>query len=295
MACLRHMLQDCRYHLDMAKSHGAMHVATVTSRQMDKAGQRREYQSHLVRRTYREDGKVKHQTLANITALPPAAIEAIRAVLRGEQLLPADQALQITRSLPHGHVGLVWAQAKALGMPGLLGPAGRYRNLALALIIARVIHPASKLATGSWWDDTTLGADPGVAGASTDETYAAMDWLLSRQDTIQAKLAKRHLAPGANPSGMAWFDLSSSWVEGSHCPLAKHGYSRDGRNGTLQIEYGLLTDPAGRPVAIKVFPGNTADPSAFIDAVQMVRDKFGLTQLVLVGDRGMITNARIAA
>jgi len=109
-----------------------------------------------------------------------------------------------------------------------------------------VIHPASKLATGSWWDDTTLGADLGVAGASTDETYAAMDWLLSRQDTIQAKLAKRHLAPGANPSGMAWFDLSSSWVEGSHCPLAKHGYSRDGRNGTLQIEYGLLTDPAGR-------------------------------------------------
>jgi hypothetical protein len=272
-----------------------MHVATVTSRQVDKAGRQREYQSHLVRRTYREDGKVKHQTLANITALPAAAIEAIRAVLRGQQLLPVGQVMQITRALPHGHVAAVWAQAKALGLPGLLGPSGRYRDLALALIIARVIRPASKLATASWWDDTTLGGDLGVAGASTDETYAAMDWLLSRQDGIQAQLAKRHLASEVNPSGMALFDLSSSWLEGSHCPLAKHGYSRDGRKGTLQIEYGLLTDPAGRPVAIKVFEGNTADPTAFIDAVQTVRDRFHLTQLVLVGDRGMITNARINA
>lgn len=272
-----------------------MHVATVTSRQVDKAGRQREYQSHLVRRTYREDGKVKHQTLANITALPVAAIEAIRAVLRGEQLLPVRQALQIIRSVPHGHVAAVWAQARALGLPAMLGPAGRYRDLALALIIARVLHPASKLATGSWWDDTTLGADLEVAGASTDETYAAMDWLLTGQDAIQAKLAKRHLAPDTNPSRMALFDLSSSWLEGSRCPLAARGYSRDGRKGTLQIEYGLLTDPAGCPVAIKVFPGNTADPTAFIDAVTTVRDKFGLTQLVLVGDRGMITNARITA
>jgi hypothetical protein len=272
-----------------------MHVATVTSRQVDKAGRQREYQSHLVRRTFREDGKVKHQTLANITALPPAAIEAIRAVLRGQQVVPADQALQITGSLPHGHVAAVWAQATALGLPGLLGPAGRYRDLALALIIARVVRPASKLATGSWWDDTTLGVDLEVAGASTDQTYAAMDWLLTRQDAIQAKLAQRHLAEPANPARMALFDLSSSWMEGSHCPLAKHGYSRDGRKGTLQIEYGLLTDPAGRPVAIKVFEGNTADPTAFIDAVQTVRDKFNLTRLVLVGDRGMITTARIAA
>src|SRR4249920_3252858 len=137
------MPPDQRYDSGMAKSHGAMHVATVTSRQVDKAGRQREYQSHLVRRTYREDGKVKHQTLANITALPPEAIEAIRAVLRGQQLLPADQALQITGSLPHGHVAAVWAQASALGLPALLGPAGRDRDLALALIIARVIHPAS--------------------------------------------------------------------------------------------------------------------------------------------------------
>jgi Transposase DDE domain len=279
----------------MVKSHGAMHVATVTSRQVDKAGRQREYQSHLVRRSFREDGKVKHQTLANITALPPAAIEAIRAILRGEQVLPAGQAMQITRSLPHGHVAAVWAQATALGLPGLLGPAGRYRDLAMALIIARVVHPASKLATASWWDDTTLGADLEVAGASTDETYAAMDWLLTRQDAIETKLAKRHLAAETNPSRMALFDLSSSWLEGSHCPLAKRGYSRDGKKNLTQIEYGLLTDPAGRPVAIKVFPGNTADPTAFIEAVTMVRDSFGLTQLVMVGDRGMITNARISA
>jgi len=279
----------------MVKSHGAMHVATVTSRQVDKTGRQREYQSHLVRRSFREDGKVKHQTLANITALPPAAIEAIRAILRGEQVLPAGQAMQITRSLPHGHVAAVWAQATALGLPGLLGPAGRYRDLALALIIARVVHPASKLATGSWWDDTTLGADLEVAGASTDETYAAMDWLLTRQDAIETKLAKRHLAAETNPSRMALFDLSSSWLEGSHCPLAKRGYSRDGKKNRTQIEYGLLTDPAGRPVAIKVFPGNTADPTAFIEAVKIVRDSFGLTQLVMVGDRGMITSARISA
>jgi hypothetical protein len=134
-----------------------------------------------------------------------------------------------------------------------------------------------------------------VAGASTDETYAAMDWLLTRQDAIQTKLAKRHLAAETNPSRMALFDLSSSWLEGSHCPLAKRGYSRDGKKNRTQIEYGLLTDPAGRPVAIKVFPGNTADPTAFIEAVKIVRDRFRLTQLVLVGDRGMITSARISA
>lgn len=262
---------------------------------MDKQGRPREYRSHLVRRTFREDGKVKHQTLANITALPDAAIEAIRATLRGEQVLPAGQVMAITRSVPHGHVAAVWAQATALGLPGLLGPAGRHRDLAMALIVSRVVRPGSKLATASWWDDTTLGADLGVAGASTDEVYACMDWLLGRQDAIEAKLAKRHLAVAANPSRMALFDLSSSWMEGSHCPLAKLGYSRDGKKNRAQIEYGLLTDPAGRPVAIKVFAGNTADPTAFIDAVKIVRDRFKLTQLVMVGDRGMITTARIDA
>jgi hypothetical protein len=277
----------------MGKNPGAMHVATVTSRRVDKAGRQREYQSHLVRRTFREDGKVKHQTLANITALPPAAIEAIRATLRGEQVLPAGQAMQITRALPHGHVAAVWAQAKALGLPGLLGPAGRNRDLAVALVIARVLKPGSKLATTGWWADTTLGADLDIGEASTDEVYAAMDWLHTRQDSIEAKLAARHLAPEANPSRMALFDLSSSWMEGTHCPLTARGYSRDGKKGKAQIEYGLLTDPAGRPVAIRVFPGNTGDPTAFIEVVKVVREKFRLTTMVMVGDRGMITAARI--
>ncbi|MGH3339168.1 MAG: IS1634 family transposase, partial [Propionibacteriaceae bacterium] len=262
---------------------------------VDKQGVAHQYESAYLRRTFREGGKVRNETVANLSVLPAHVVDGIEAGLKGQTLVPADAAATITRSVPHGHVAAVWAQAVALDLPRLVGPPGRHRDMALALIISRVLHPASKLATGCWWDDTTLGADLDVAGASTDEIYAAMDWLVDRQDAIQAKLAKRHLAPQANPSGMALFDLSSSWVEGSCCPLAKRGYSRDGRKGSLQIEYGLLTDPAGCPVAIQVFPGNTADPTAFLDAVAMVRDRFGLTELVLVGDRGMITKARITA
>jgi hypothetical protein len=185
--------------------------------------------------------------------------------------------------------------AARLGLPALLGPAGRQRDLALALIISRVIAPASKLSTLTWWADTTLGTDLGVAEASTDDIYAAMDWLGHRQDAIEAKLAARHLAPEPNPSRMALFDLSSSWMEGRCCPLAARGYSRDGKKGKLQIEYGLLTDPEGRPVAVRVFPGNTGDPAAFTAIVDVVRKRFGLQEMVMVGDRGMITSARIQA
>jgi hypothetical protein len=279
----------------MGKQGGAVHVVRVRKSHVDKRGQRREYQSAYLRRTFREAGKVRNETVANLSALPAHVVDWVEAGLKGQSLVPAGQAVTVTRSVPHGHVAAVWAQAAALGLPGLLGPAGRQRDLALALIIARVVHPASKLATASWWDDTTLGVDLDVAGASTDETYAAMDWLLQRQDRIEAKLARRHLAAEVNPSGMALFDLSSSWMEGSHCPLAKRGYSRDGKKNHTQIEYGLLADPAGRPVAVKVFAGNTADPTAFLDAVKIVRDRFGLTQMVMVGDRGMITSARIDA
>jgi hypothetical protein len=247
----------------------------------------------LVRRTYRDGGKVKHETRANLSALPDEAVTAIEAALKDAPLVPAGQAVSITRSLPHGHVAAVHAMAGKLGLPALLGPACRERDLALALIISRVVAPASPLATLTWWADTTLGADLGTA--STDDIYAAMDWLERRQDDIEAKLAARHLAPGPNPARMALFDLSSSWLEGSHCPLAARGYSRDGKKGKLQIEYGLLTDPAGRPVAVRVLPGNAGDPAAFTGIVQVIRDKFGLAEMVMVGDRGMITSARIEA
>jgi hypothetical protein len=260
-----------------------------------KSGEQRVYESVLVRRTYRDGGKVRHETLANLSGLPAEAVSAIEATLKGERLVPAGQAVTITASLPHGHVAAVHAMAVKLGLPGLLGPACAERDLALALVISRVVAPASKLATLAWWADTTLGTDLGVTGASTDQLYAAMDWLAGRQDPIEAKLAARHLAPEPDPSRMALFDLSSSWLEGRCCPLAARGYSRDGRKGKLQIEYGLLTDPEGRPVAVRVLPGNTGDPAAFTQIVQVVREKFGLEQMVMVGDRGMITSARIAA
>src|SRR5664280_880650 len=215
------------------------------------------------------------------------------ASLAGKTLLVAGEELEVTRSLPHGHVAAVPAQAQRLGLPNLLGPVGRQRDVAVALIVARVCRPGSKLATTRWWTDTTLAADLGLTEVSTDEAYAAMDWLLERQDAIEAALADRHLSAPVNPDRLALFDLSSSWMTGSHCPLAARGYSRDGKKGLPQIEYGLLTDPVGRPVAVRVVAGNTADPTAFAHLATDVRDRFGLTDLVLVGDRGMITKARI--
>ena len=262
---------------------------------MDKAGNVHRYESVLVRRSYRDGKKVRHETLANLSKLPAGVIAAIEATLKGQALVPAEAACTITRSLPHGHVAAVAAMARRLGFPGLLGPACRSRDLVWGLIISRVIRPASKLSTLSRWADCTLGPDLGVAGASTDEVYAAMDWLADRQDAIEKKLAAQHLGPAANPSRMALFDLTSSWVTGRCCELAAYGYSRDGKKGLPQIEYGVLTDPAGRPVAVRVVPGDTADPVAFSDIVEVIRDRFGLTRLVLIGDRGMITSARIDA
>ncbi len=268
-----------------------MHVETSRSHQVLKDGTERVYQRHLLRRSYREAGKVRKETLANLSHLPDEAVGAVRLALAGKTVIDAGAGLEVTRSLPHGHVAAVVAQARALGFPALLGPPGRDRDLAFALIISRVTRPASKLSTLGWWDDVTLGPDLGVAGASTDQVYDAMDWLVARQDDIEGQLARRHLQQG----GMALFDLSSSWVEGSHCELAAFGHSRDGKRGKQQIEYGLLTDQEGRPVAVRVFAGNTGDPTAFIAAVDVVRDKFGITEAVMVGDRGMITSARIKA
>jgi len=278
----------------MGQQAAAMHVARIRSSHVDKQGRRRDYESRYLRRTYRDGGTVKHETLANLSGLPEQAVDAIEAALKGTPLVPAGRAVTIAASLPHGHVAAVHAMAAKLGLPALLGPACRQRDLALALIVSRVVAPASKLSTLAWWGDTTLGADLGAA-ASTDDLYAAMDWLGGRQDAIEAKLAARHLGPEPNPARMALFDLSSSWVEGAHCPLAARGYSRDGKKGRLQIEYGLLTDPAGRPVAVRVLPGDTGDPAAFTEIVQVIRDTFKLGKMVMVGDRGMITSARIQA
>jgi hypothetical protein len=263
-----------------------MHIAKVVRKYKD-----REYVSFLLRRSFREGGRVQHETLANLSALPPAGIEALRAVLAGEALVGAGEAVQVERSLPHGHVAAVWAMARELGLAKVLGPACPERDLALGLVVARAVRPASKLATTRWWQTTTLAEDLGIAEATTDDVYSAMDWLLARQGDIEASLARRHLRPG----GRVLYDLSSSWVEGHCCPLAARGYSRDGKAGKAQVEYGLTCDPEGRPVAVEVFAGNTADPTAFISAAQAVRERFGLDDVVMVGDRGMITAARIEA
>jgi hypothetical protein len=274
----------------MKRQLGSMHVDTRprTYRAVD--GSVREYQQALLRRSYRNaQGKPAKETLANLSMLPAEAVEALRKVLTGKTLVDADEAFDIERAVAHGHVAAAHAMATQLRFDELLGPRCRERDLAYALIVSRVVAPASKLSTIRWWSDASLGADFAIAGAHTDEVYAAMDWLLARQDSIEKKLADRHLQLG----GMALFDLSSTWMEGRGCELSRFGYSRDGKRGLPQIEFGLLGDAQGRPVAVRVFEGNTSDSRSFLDALSAVRDKFGLRNLTMVGDRGMITNARV--
>ena len=279
----------------MTRRDSAIHVARVVRKYKTKDGVSRESVSHLLRRSYREAGVVHHETLGNVSALPEEALNALRATLAGDTLVALGKGLELTRSLPHGHLAAVSVMANKLGLPDLLGPACRERSIAYALILARVVHPRPKLATTKWWADTTLSSDLGLEDVSTDDVYAAMNWLGQRQARIEATLATRHLAAEANPAQLAYFDLSSSWVEGKKNELAARGYSRDKKRGVAQIEYGLLTDRDGRPVAIEVFAGNTADPTAFISIVESVRTRFHLTRLTMVGDRGMITSARIRA
>ena len=262
-----------------------MHVARVRSVHGGK-----EYVSVLLRQSYREDGKVKHRTLASLTALPPAVIDVIERSLRGETLVPAGTAFRIVRSLPGGHVAAVLGMLRSLGLEALLDRApSRARDLGVALVVARLLAPCSKLATARALEMTTLGEVMGVAGADENELYGAMDWLLARQARVEAALARRHLTGGS----LVLYDLTSVYVEGSHCPLARHGHSRDHRPDRPQIEFGLLTDERGCPVAVEAFAGNTADPATVEAAVTKLRDRFGLTELVLVGDRGMLTQARI--
>lgn len=277
----------------MVVYEGAMHVARNKRRYVAKSGEERLYETVLLRRSFRDGDKVRHETLANLSKLPPEVIAAVEATVKGQHLMVAGSEFSRVRSLPHGHVAAVAAMARKLDLAGLLGPACRSRDLVMALIVSRVVRPKPKLSTLSWWSDTTIGPDLSVTDASTDEIYAAMDWLVARQDKIEKNLADKHLGRQANPAGMALFDLTSAWVTGRHCELAERGYSRDGKKGREQIEYGVLCDPAGRPVAVRVFSGSTADPVAFTEIVDVVKDKLGITKLVLVGDRGMITSARI--
>jgi hypothetical protein len=270
-----------------------MHVDDASRQYAGKNGEQRITRCFLLRRSYRdENGKPQKETLANISDLPDSAITGLRLLLRGATLVDAESSFNVERAVPHGDVAAAHLMARKLGMPSLLGPECRERDIAYALVLSRSVRPKSKLSTVRWWQqgDTTLAADLGMSGVSADDAYAAMDWLLRQQGKIERKLARRHLREG----GMAMYDLSSSWVEGERCDLAAFGYSRDGKRGRKQIEYGLMTDQDGRPVGIDVFPGNTADPESFKTAVRKVRTDFGLKEIVFVGDRGMITKTRIA-
>lgn len=249
------------------------------------------YRTHLLRRSYREDGKVKNETLGNLSHLPEPLIEIVRRSLQGETFVPLGQAFEVVASRPHGHVQAVEAAMQRLDFASLLGTKpSRERELVLAMVAARIVAPHTKLATTRWWHSTTLASDFGVAGANEDDLYAAMDWLLARQEAIQRKLAARHLSDG----GLVLYDLSSSYFEGSCCPLAKLGHNRDGKKGLLQVNYGLLTDVRGCPVAVSVHEGNVADSATFVPEVQRLREQFGIEHLVMVGDRGMIGHATVA-
>ena len=262
-----------------------MHVSTTTRR----SGQR-EYTATLLRRSYREDGKVKKETLANLSHLPPAAIDAIRRVLAGQTLMSVDDAFEIERSLPAGHVNAALAMARRLELAKLLDRSpSRQRDLCLAMILGRVICPGSKLGTVRTLGQSTLASELGVEGVDEDDLYAAMDWLLERQDRIEDRLAGRHLRDGE----MVLYDVSSSYFEGRTCPLARLGYSRDGKRGLAQIIYGLLCDTEGRPVAVEVFTGELHDDKTLPAQITKLKDRFGLSRVIVVADRGMVTKANI--
>jgi transposase len=262
-----------------------MHVAKIERKQGG-----RTYVSYLLRQSYREDGKVKHRTLGNLSHLPEHLIDLVRRSLRGEAFLPADQAVRTLASKPHGHVEAVLTTFGPLDLEGLLASRpSRPRSLVLALIAQRLLFPCSKLASLRHWRSTTLADELEVADASTTELYQALDWLLARQGDIERKLAQRHLREG----GVVLYDVSSSYYEGRTCPLAHYGHDRDGKKGLPIIVYGLLTDPWGRPVGIDVYPGNTGDPTTIPDQIVKVREKFSLTRVVLVGDRGLLTQTQI--
>jgi transposase len=261
-----------------------MYIATVPNRGSPPA--------ILLREGYREGGKVKNRTLTNLSKWPPQKIGLLRRLLRDEPLAPAAALFEVVASSHHGHVQAVRATMQRVGFDALIASRpSRERDLVVAMVAARILEPESKLATTRWWHTTTLPGDLGLSDADEDALYEAMDWLLARQDRIEQKLAARHLRPG----GFVLYDLTSSYFEGTTCPLAAFGHNRDGKKGKLQVNYGLLTDARGCPVAVSVFKGNTGDPPTLVPAVRRVRERFGIEQLVVVGDRGMISQTQISA
>jgi Transposase DDE domain len=268
----------------MARRAGPVHVVTTTRHHQGKT-----YHSYLLMRSYREGPQVRKETLGNLSHLPVHIIDLIRRALRDEALIPADQ-FEVVRSLPHGDVQAVLTAMDRLDFERVLATR-RCPEAAVitALVAARVIAPHTKLATTRWWHTRTLAEDFGLAAVTEDDVYAAMDWLLDRQDAIERQLAARHLAPG----GLVLYDMSSSNVEGTKCPLAKRGYNRDGKRDKLQVNYGLVTNGDGCPVAISVFEGNVNDSATLLPQVTALRDRFGIRDIVIVGDRGMIAQTSI--
>jgi DDE family transposase len=263
-----------------------MYIATIPNRSSPPA--------ILLRESYRQDGQVKTRTLANLTHWPPAQLEALRRVLRGDTLIAPEDTFEIIRSLPHGHVAAVLGSLRRLGLESLIAAQkSRQRDLVVAMIVARLIDPQSKLATArSWRPDmalTSLGQMLGVAAADARALYHAMDWLRRRQPRMEMALAKRHLREGT----LALYDLTSTYFEGHTCPLARFGHSRDGKKGKVQIVFGLVCNVEGCPVAVEVFEGNTGDPTTVAPVITKLRQRFHLRRVVLVGDRGLLTDARI--
>ena len=271
--------------LCMSGRGGAVHV--VTTRRNYKG---RVYETHLLRRSYRDGNRVKNETLGNLSHLPAPLIDLVRRALRGETFVPVAERLEILGSRPHGHVHAVRLAMQRLKIDSLIGSrASPERERVLALIAARVLAPNTKLATTRWWHTSTLAEEFGVSGADADDLYAAMDWLLERQPVIEKKLAAKHLEEGC----LALYDLSSSYFEGTHCPLGKIGYSRDGKKNKLQVNYGLMTNREGCPISISVYEGNTSDTKTLMPQVTKLKESFELERVVLVGDRGMISHKAI--
>ena len=244
----------------------------------------------LLRESYREGTRVRKRTLANLSALSAEQVDAIRRALRGERLVPVAELFEIVRSLHHGHVQAVLTAMKQLRFESLIASRPcRERDLVVAMVAARILEPTSKLATTRWWHTTTLAEVFGVADSDEDDLYAALDWLITRQEHIEKKLAARHLQQG----GLVLYDLTSSYFEGKTSPLAALGHNRDGKSGKLQVNYGLLTDAKGRPVAVSVFEGNTGDPKTLLPQVEKLQKSFAIETIVLVGDRGMISQKQI--